>query len=446
MKLCGDESPVLKYSSAEFALKGEDRHLVCPHLPLPACTKKEGCRSCWSVFMICDGHNGNGAPDFIKARLIDELAVRLPKYAPGYKNFDMPEGELFALRVRKALSNTFRALDSEWRTDKERKSGSTLTVVLTIGWLVTVANVGDSFAYLHCYGNKYNLTGNHRLSDNALEKERLEKAGVLVAGVTLDNKPPEKWDATVGPLRAWPGGLMMSRSIGDMDASIEVNPCPHIKQVVIPETGARLVLASDGLWDSLDPRKVLSLSKSKPIDDLARKIMSRAEKGEGGTLTDDTTIIVVDILCANTPTSSNGAMLPQHPETMKHKRPIKALRKLVGASWERDHMIEFISDWDSMDEFLVEAVTNDSMSFDDDIILYGGAKATHSGHDVPSRVSSSDNLDLVGWRSSSLDALRSRKNSSMKMLQKSLLVDDSVSSQEGSDLHVSKSRDSLDSN
>ena len=35
----------------------------------------------------------------------------------------------------------------------------------------------------------------------------------------------------LGPLRVWPGGLCVSRSIGDADAGPDIISLPHIKQV-----------------------------------------------------------------------------------------------------------------------------------------------------------------------------------------------------------------------
>ena len=52
------------------------------------------------------------------------------------------------------------------------------------------------------------MSGNHRLDSNKAERARAEAAGVEVAASVLEGKP-------VGPLRMWPGGLAMSRSLGD---------------------------------------------------------------------------------------------------------------------------------------------------------------------------------------------------------------------------------------
>jgi hypothetical protein len=37
----------------------------------------------------------------------------------------------------------------------------------------------------------------------------------------------------MGPIRVWPGGVMLSRVIGDYDVSPLLLPHPHIKQVCV---------------------------------------------------------------------------------------------------------------------------------------------------------------------------------------------------------------------
>lgn len=66
-----------------------------------------------------------------------------------------------------------------------------------------------------------------------------------------------------GPLRAWPGGLCVSRAIGDMDVGECIIAHPHIMQIQIPQEGARLVMASDGLWDCFPSRKVVKMARTK---------------------------------------------------------------------------------------------------------------------------------------------------------------------------------------
>jgi hypothetical protein len=39
----------------------------------------------------------------------------------------------------------------------------------------------------------------------------------------------------IGPLRAWPGGLCLSRTIGDIDAGQYIVPVPHVKQITVSD-------------------------------------------------------------------------------------------------------------------------------------------------------------------------------------------------------------------
>jgi hypothetical protein len=54
------------------------------------------------------------------------------------------------------------------------------------------------------------VSGNHRLDGNKVEIERCRVAGCDVSATLLEGK-------SVGPLRVWPGGLAMSRTLGDAD-------------------------------------------------------------------------------------------------------------------------------------------------------------------------------------------------------------------------------------
>ena len=55
------------------------------------------------------------------------------------------------------------------------------------------------------------ISGNHRVSDNPEDVARVVKAGGVIAQSDVDG-------IIAGPMRVWPGGLMMTRSIGDASA------------------------------------------------------------------------------------------------------------------------------------------------------------------------------------------------------------------------------------
>jgi hypothetical protein len=62
------------------------------------------------------------------------------------------------------------------------------------------------------------VSANHRLDDNKAERARCEEAGREVSSSNVEGRP-------VGPLRVWPGGLNMSRSLGDFEVLLPVCPC-----------------------------------------------------------------------------------------------------------------------------------------------------------------------------------------------------------------------------
>ena len=68
------------------------------------------------------------------------------------------------------------------------------------------------------------LSTTHRLDDSEVERKRVELAGREVAQSTVEGMQ-------VGPLRVWPGGLAMARTLGDSDAGDAVSPVPDVWQV-----------------------------------------------------------------------------------------------------------------------------------------------------------------------------------------------------------------------
>ncbi|XP_024381184.1 probable protein phosphatase 2C 12 [Physcomitrium patens] len=54
----------------------------------------------------------------------------------------------------------------------------------------------------------------------------------------------------IGPIRVWPCGPCLSRSIGDLDVGDYIVAVPHVKQIKLSPAGGRLILTSDGVWDA----------------------------------------------------------------------------------------------------------------------------------------------------------------------------------------------------
>ncbi len=126
------------------------------------------------------------------------------------------------------------------------------------------------------------LTECHRLEGCTSEQERvLRDSRAESLGLTLGRVKSEAGEA-VGPLRVWPGGLSMSRSIGDSCYGGAVSWRPSITQRFVPYwMGGRIVVCSDGVWDVLSKQQFMRLGKANG-GGLGRSLINRS--GSWGSL------------------------------------------------------------------------------------------------------------------------------------------------------------------
>jgi len=134
-----------------------------------------------------------------------------------------------------------------------------------------VANTGDCRLLTdngtgsHTY---HQVTTDHRPGDPN-EHSRLVKC------VRQGNAILGREVAVGGTLRVYPGGLAVSRSLGDLDASSAIICTPDIFHIPITGDGKthRFVLGSDGLWDVM-------------TNDEVGKIVARVQKTTATPVTD----------------------------------------------------------------------------------------------------------------------------------------------------------------
>ncbi|XP_042002281.1 probable protein phosphatase 2C 5 [Salvia splendens] len=269
------ENPAVKYGQAALAKKGEDYFLIkldCQRVPGDTSTS-------FSVFAIFDGHNGISAAIFTKENLLNNVLCAIP---PAIGR------EEWLQALPRALVAGFVKTDIEFQQRGET-SGTTVTFVVIDGWTVTVASVGDSRCILDTQGGVVSLlTVDHRLEENVEERERITASGAAVARLNIFG------GNEVGPLRCWPGGLCLSRSIGDTDVGEFIIPIPHVKQVKLSNAGGRLIIASDGIWDALSSDIAAQSCRGLPAELAAKLVVKEALRSRG--LKDDTTCLVVDII------------------------------------------------------------------------------------------------------------------------------------------------------
>ncbi|KAK8655346.1 hypothetical protein V6N13_107928 [Hibiscus sabdariffa] len=298
------EKPSVRYGHAAQSRKGEDYFLIktdCHRVPgNPSST--------FSVFAIFDGHNGNAAAIYTRENLLNHVLSAVPR--------GLGREEWFQALPR-ALVAGFVKTDKEFQSRGET-SGTTATFVIVDAWTVTVASVGDSRCILDTQGGGIStLTVDHRLEENVEERERVTASGGEVGRLSIAG------GAEIGPLRCWPGGLCLSRSIGDMDVGEFIVPIPYVKQVKLSNAGGRLIIASDGIWDALSSEMAAKSCRGLPAELAARQVVKEALRTRG--LKDDTTCIVVDIIPPESP-------LPPSPLPKKTNK----LRAFLFRSKSRD--------------------------------------------------------------------------------------------------------------
>ncbi|XP_066347908.1 probable protein phosphatase 2C 33 isoform X2 [Miscanthus floridulus] len=308
----GTERPHVRYGHSGFAKRGEDYFLVKPD-----CLRVPGDpSSSFSVFAVFDGHNGVSAAVFSKEKLLEHVMSAVPQgisredwlqalpraLVAGFVKTDIDfqrKGEMTPTHGHRVILGILAMPLEIWANLAEKMltlgtgagetSGTTATLVVVDGFMVTVASVGDSRCILDTQGGEVSLlTVDHRLEENAEERERVTASGGEVSRLNLCG------GQEVGPLRCWPGGLCLSRSIGDTDVGEFIVPIPHVKQVKLPNTGGRLIIASDGIWDALSSEIAAQACRGLPAELAAKLVVKQALKTSG--LKDDTTCVVVDII------------------------------------------------------------------------------------------------------------------------------------------------------
>ncbi|MEW5301423.1 MAG: hypothetical protein WDW36_004283 [Sanguina aurantia] len=138
---------------------------------------------------------------------------------------------------RALLTAVFLEADAQMGMDEGCTASAVLVQAEAGGsWVVQSANVGDSSAILVDVTSHQwvKLTGDHRISTSAAERERLEKRGHTV--------------------RTRLYGLNISRMLGDRclkEENLGFLAEPHVSTAATVPAGhvAYLIMASDGLWD-----------------------------------------------------------------------------------------------------------------------------------------------------------------------------------------------------
>lgn len=267
----------LKITSGVYGMQGartsmEDKHSVLPHPDFnKTCNLDDAIPR--SFFAVYDGHGGYVAAEYSRQHV--------------HKNFSTDS--MFGIQTEAALKNALLKTEHDFCSACRKKqllssSGTCAVVAYVQGTTLVVANVGDSRSVLSVGQRAVALSVDHKPA-RPDERERIEALGGRV-GRTED----EAFGRDIGggsggggctciksmfsdekPLRIFPGGLSVSRTIGDIALKatqlIVAEPELTVRQLT-PEDNA-VILACDGVWDVMNDSQAAELVR-KHLDDPAK--------------------------------------------------------------------------------------------------------------------------------------------------------------------------------
>ena len=261
------------------------------------------------------------------------------------------QGVATAQALRRAGREALARLHEEIRATGHTH-GSTLTVAMvnrTKSELTTLS-LGDSSALLlhHQPGvaDTQRLTAEHRLQDSARERARVAALGGVVARIRhpVTGEPG-------GPLRCFPGGLAIARGLGDADAGDLVSAIPATSTVSLSASaGWDVVIASDGVWDSLPPHDVVKLcrlSKGVPPAKTAALVVDAAvskrhafDNSGAKQPRDDTTAVVIRSRGLAEESRGGGCQVGERCDRSKFDMSLIAADPVVLDDHVRDELVE----------------------------------------------------------------------------------------------------------
>mmetsp|Transcript_5749 Transcript_5749/g.14571 ORF Transcript_5749/g.14571 Transcript_5749/m.14571 type:complete len:573 (+) Transcript_5749:195-1913(+) len=191
-----------------------------------------------AFFGIYDGHLGDRCSEMVRTTLPEKVSGMIGK------------GKMEPQQLETVLTDAFKKTDSEFCKQANAngwEDGSTACTVLISGTDLICANAGDSKAILCRLGKPLPLSKEHKPHVPA-ESARVKAAGGTVAiieGVSRIN-----------------GNLSTSRSFGDAAMKQFIIPDPAFVTRKLSRGDEFIIVATDGLWDYVDPAKALSVCQS----------------------------------------------------------------------------------------------------------------------------------------------------------------------------------------
>ena len=218
-----------------------------------------------SFFGIYDGHGGEMCSEYLRDNL-HKLICQNNEYFPE----NIPEA--IKLGFSKAEKNYLEKYAIDKNKELKDKSGSCAVILLLVEDKIYIANVGDSRCLMSTkQGKKFiQITKDHKPNINEEMTRIKSNGGNIYQTDTIIKKtknPKLIGKILVGPYRVSPGGLSVSRTIGDIEAKdIKYGGNPNVviakPDIFIYDLNKDdidfFVLGCDGIFDQVSSDEVIN--------------------------------------------------------------------------------------------------------------------------------------------------------------------------------------------
>ena len=255
----------------------------------------------FNIFCVMDGHGNNG---HLVSRYLMKYINLFFKNNKKMNASNQNEDSIYQ-RLKKSDYHILRRLFRHAERDLHKKtkidanfSGTTCVMVAQIGDRFICANIGDSRAIMIKTGNEIVPLSIDQKPDDPEESKRIVQNGGEISQYEEDGEKS-------GPYRIWKKGevypgIAMSRSVGDFIAtSLGVVPEAKFIEEKIDQDCKFIVVASDGIWEFLDSKRVgeivMPYYKNDDPDGACKALIKEATEwwNKEDIVVDDITVVVV---------------------------------------------------------------------------------------------------------------------------------------------------------
>ena len=255
----------------------------------------------FNIFCVMDGHGING---HLVSRYLMKYINLFFKNNKKMNASNQNEDSIYN-RLKKSDYHILRRLFRHAERDLHKKSkidanlsGTTCVMVAQIGDRFICANIGDSRAIMIKTGNEIVPLSIDQKPDDPEESKRIVQNGGEISQYEENGEKS-------GPYRIWKKGevypgIAMSRSVGDFIAtSLGVVPEAKFIEEKIDQDCKFIVVASDGIWEFLDNKRVgeivMPYYKNDDPDGACKALIKEATEwwNKEDIVVDDITVVVV---------------------------------------------------------------------------------------------------------------------------------------------------------